>query len=408
MPGTGTDHKLNEETRLLHVPGQPSRAGVLDVGLKCAHSCRFCYYSYLDGTEDQFRGIRQAGFRGLDDCRAILAGFARQGFVNFDVTGGEPTLMPGLAELVAHARRDLGLAARVITLGQFLLRERQGKGMLLDELMEAGLADLLLSAHACTEDDFRAFTGGSWKVLGTLMAELDRRGFQFGANTTVFADNFRKLPDIASALAGHGLYVQNYIFFNAYHGWRQDERAARVQARYSDAYPHLRRAVELLAAQGVAVNIRYVPLCVVPGLERHVVGALGLAYDPFEWRNRACNHDAAPDFCAQALEIPPSGVREAHAFHPADETLPNGVRVTGMRGERFKLFAAACADCAAREACDGIDPGYLARHGDAEFRPYERMELSGPLLQARLDYAPAFAVKLGPKAAMRDMEGGRA
>jgi MoaA/NifB/PqqE/SkfB family radical SAM enzyme len=397
---TTTTRAPEEDARHLHTPGQLSRAGVLDVGLKCAHSCRFCYYSYIDGSDDQFRGIRHGGLRSFEDCQAILAGFARQGFTHFDVTGGEPTLLPRLPELVAHARRELGLAARVITLGQFLLREKNG-ATLLDELLDAGLADFLFSAHAATEDDFKAFTGGSWRALESAMDALDARGFQFGANTTVFADNYRKLPDIAAALSRHGVYVQNYIFFNAYHGWRQSERAARVQARYSDAYPHLRQAVDLLTGQGVAVNIRYVPLCVVPGLERHVVGVLGLAHDPFEWRNRACNYEAAPEFCAEALEIPASGVRDCHAFHPADERLENGVRVTGMRGDRFKLFASACADCAARDACDGVDPGYLARYGDAELRPYADMALSGVLLKDRLDYAPAFALKLGGRAVMR-------
>jgi pyrroloquinoline quinone biosynthesis protein E len=353
---TTTTRAPEEDARHLHTPGQLSRAGVLDVGLKCAHSCRFCYYSYIDGSDDQFRGIRHGGLRRFENCQAILAGFARQGFTHFDVTGGEPTLLPRLPELVAHA------------------------------------AD---------EADFKAFTGGSWRALESAMDALDARGFQFGTNTTVFADNYRKLPDIAAALCRHGVYVQNYIFFNAYHGWRQSERAARVQARYSDAYPHLRQAVDLLTGQGVAVNIRYVPLCVVPGLERHVVGVLGLAHDPFEWRNRACNYEAAPEFCAEALEIPASGVRDCHAFHPADERLENGVRVTGMRGDRFKLFASACADCAARDACDGVDPGYLARYGDAELRPYADMALSGVLLKDRLDYAPAFALKLGGRAVMR-------
>ena len=32
---------------LFHPPGALSRSGVLDVGLKCAHSCRFCYYSVM-------------------------------------------------------------------------------------------------------------------------------------------------------------------------------------------------------------------------------------------------------------------------------------------------------------------------------------------------------------------------
>ena len=49
-----------------HPIGELSRGAVLDVGLKCTHSCRFCYYSYLDKSDDQFRGMRRAAFRSLD------------------------------------------------------------------------------------------------------------------------------------------------------------------------------------------------------------------------------------------------------------------------------------------------------------------------------------------------------
>jgi len=45
----------------LHQPGAPARSGVLDLGLKCVHSCRFCYYSFHEGSEDQFAPLRKAG-----------------------------------------------------------------------------------------------------------------------------------------------------------------------------------------------------------------------------------------------------------------------------------------------------------------------------------------------------------
>jgi pyrroloquinoline quinone biosynthesis protein E len=151
--------------------------------------------------------------------------------------------------------------------------------------------------------------------------------------------------------------------------------------------------VEILDRAGVAVNIRYVPLCVFPGLARHVVGLLGLPYDPFEWRNRACNPEREPAYCAEILPIPDTGVRERFAFAPLGERLANGTGLMGMRGERFTVFPAKCASCAARPACDGVDPKYLERNGDGEFTPFASMELSGPLVRARLEYARAFVVK---------------
>ena len=177
---------------------------------------------------------------------------------------------------------------------------------------------------------------------------------------------------------------------------------AGVQARFSDIAPELARAVAILDAAGVAVNIRYVPLCVFPGLARHVVGVLGLPYDPFEWRNRACNLDREPDYCAAILPVPETGVRDVFAFAPLEETLPSGQRLCGRRGNRFSLFPAVCRECAARPACDGVAPSYLERHGDGELRPMATAELVGPLLGERLAYAAAFRVKAAPDAVMRE------
>ncbi len=380
----------------VHPPGSKSLRGVLDVGLKCVHSCRFCYYSFHDKSDDQFKALRQATLRSGPDCRAILTGLAAQGLGFYDITGGEPTLHPELVEIIRHGT-GLGLKSRLITLGQLLM----GPDTLLDRLLDVGLTDALFSMHAVDEDNFKRFTGGSWERLRRVLERLDVQGFTYGANTVIFEGNVDMLEDIARESTRHGVYVHNFIIFNAYHEWNSARRVAGVQARFQNIAPRLERAVNILKDAGIAVNIRYVPLCVFPGLERHVVGLLGLPYDPFEWRNRACNDDKDASYCSEILPIPDTGVREQFAFVPLAEESLGGLELSGMRGDHFKLFPEVCRECAARPACDGMDPKYLELHGDGELSPFARADLAGPLLRARLEYEAAYRVKAAPDAIIR-------
>lgn len=381
MPFPGIHH---------HPPGSLSLGAVLDVGLKCSHSCVFCYYSFLDGTQSQFSGLRKAALRETADCLEIVRIIAGHGLNHLDITGGEPTMHPGLPEIIAEAAR-LGLATRCITLGQFLMRQTNGR-TLLETLLDAGLTDLLFSLHAADQEAFRGACGGSLaKVLGA-MDLLDQKGIQYGCNTVIMERNREHLPRIARLAASRGIYVVNYIAFNAYHAWRGQEQVALLQAPYSLIRPHLEEAVRTLTSSGIAVNIRYAPLCAFPSLARHVVGVLGVPYDPCEWRNRCLNFDQPPAYCAEPLPVPPSGVRDIFAFAPLKKTLPNGTQLCGMRGNRFKLFPIQCLDCSIQQACDGVDPAYLDRHGADEFTPLH-LPTQGPLLQARLDYLPGFLIK---------------
>ncbi|HEV2097666.1 MAG TPA: radical SAM protein, partial [Stellaceae bacterium] len=148
-------------------PGALSRWGVIDVGLKCMHSCEFCYYSWLGNEPGQFAGMRKAPFAPREHLLDMTRGLKANGFIGFDVTGGEPCLHPDIVALVAEASR-LGLASRVITLGQYLMRPMKSvpeHKTLLGGLLSAGLTDLLLSVHAVDEDSFREITGESWAKL---------------------------------------------------------------------------------------------------------------------------------------------------------------------------------------------------------------------------------------------------
>lgn len=406
----------------LHVPGALSQSGVLDVGLKCAHSCRFCYYSFMaeaqaDGLAKdlaegglaggQFSALRHASFRSTEDCLAIIDHMAEHGLINFDITGGEPTMHTGLPDMVRRAR-ERGLSVRVITLGQFLMRPGGGGERLLDALLAAGVTDFLFSLHSATEQGFFEATRGSLAKVLAAMEALDGRGFQYSANTVIHAGNVAELPRIAELSAAHGVYHHNFIVFNAYYRWDSPESIAGLQAAYPAMAAPLGRAVQILEAAGVAVTVRYLPLCAAPGLERHIVGVVGVHHDPHEWMNRAGNPDREPEYCAEPLPVPQDGPRDIYALKDfagevrrLDFAAHGVVEAVAVRGDDFKVFPHCCKSCAAMPYCDGLDPKYILLHGLEGIRPFAQMPGRGPLIAERLAYLPAFVLKREPLADMR-------
>ncbi len=387
---------------ILHPPGLPSRGGVMDIGLKCTHSCVFCYYSHMDGHEDQFRAMRRASFRPLEDCKAVLAGLKANGIVNFDYTGGEPSLHGDIVELTRYASRELGLASRMITLGQFFMRRMKNcrTNRLIDDLLDAGLTSVLFSTHAAEPGLFKRLTGESLEKQAAAMDYLDAKDFSYAANTVICKGNVQHLPTIARYMAERNAYAHNFILPNPYYGFQDGKRVVTgLDVRYSEVYPHLGEAVEILESAGVAVNIRFGPLCALPGLERHLVGFVGVRHDPNEWRNREGGGTLEQN--ASLAPIEPGGYETETRRIDGKGVLDGCIELSGVRGDNFKVYAAKCASCLARDACDGINPGYLSVNGDEDFTPFEQATQYTPLQTARYGNIASFLVKGDQKAPMR-------
>jgi len=382
-----------------HTPGDPGLGGVLDVGLKCTHSCKFCYYSYWDSSEHQFQTLRKGSFRPLRDCLDILSKMAEHGLKHVDVTGGEPTLHPQIVEITRHAKK-LGLGLRIITLGQFLMQQTNQKHRLLDQLLDAGISDFLFSIHAPDKISFRKFTGESWDKLLSAMTYLNDSGFQFSTNTVVFQDNLSLLPEIARVVALKGAYTHNFILFNAYHRWANVPEITQMQAQFKDIEAPLKKAVEILSGEGISVNIRFAPLCVFRGLEKHIVGVVGIPYDPLEWRNRACNYDKTPEYCSEPIPLDGNGILFDYRLIKGNNTLENGTKIIAKRGNGIKLFPETCGQCAAMPICDGLDPRYVLLHGTSELKRYKKFYKKGALAKTRIEYKAPFFVKMNAHADM--------
>jgi pyrroloquinoline quinone biosynthesis protein E len=388
---------MTHQDYYFHPPGQISRWGVLDVGLKCPHSCVHCYYAFLpDGTEDpkKFAGMRRADWKDKAKLIAQIDAMADNGFLGFDLTGGEPTLHPDIVEIIAHATAR-GLSSRMITLAQFLTT----KG-LLDKLLNAGLTDILFSYHTCDETLFNKMTGGKLAKMHAAMDTLDKRGFAYSTNAICIGENYKTLPDIARAIVKRNVYVANFILMNAYYQWA-DGKAATVRARYIEVATYLREAVDILEEAGIAVNIRYAPLCTLAGMEKNYVGVVGVRYDPHEWVN-SVQHIG-----------PGLGAGEGRFLHmKRGEPSPGTALVVDQASGRaigrghdsglMKVFAPQCAQCSAQKVCDGIDYSYLQQVGADEFVPYVGDDRGDVLDKDRLRYFAGHLVKRLPDAKIRE------
>jgi len=380
--------KMTAQDYYFHPPGQIARWGVLDVGLKCPHSCVHCYYAFLpDGTENpkKYAGMRRADWKDTAKLIAQIDAMADNGFLGFDLTGGEPTLHPDIVEIIRHAT-SRGLSTRMITLAQFLTT----KG-LLDRLLDAGLTDILFSYHSCDEKLFAKMTGGKLDKMHAAMDILDERGIAYGTNAICIGENYQSLPDIARAIVGRNVYVANFILMNAYYQWA-DGKAATVRARYVDVATYLREAVDILEEHGIAVNIRYAPLCTVAGMEKNYVGVVGVRYDPHEWVNTVQHigegrGSGEGHFLPMRAGEPSPG--SALVKHPETGQIIGRGSESGL----MKVFAPQCANCSAQKVCDGIDYSYLQQVGADEFVPYVGDDRGDVLDKDRLSYFAGHIIK---------------
>ena len=376
----------------LHLPNQLSRRAVMDVGLKCPHKCLHCFTREPDRAKDDedFSRNRHAPWRPTPQLIRQVELMKEEGFVAFDITGGEPTLHPGIVDIIQRST-DVGLASRIITLGQHL-----GHKQLLDRLLDAGLTDVRFSYHSCDANLFKKMTGGDHAKIHAAMQILDDKNFQYTTNTTITRANFKTLPDMAQKLKNHNIYYANFIHMMGVYGWAK-EADVELRAKYGDVAPYLREAVDILEDAGIAVGVRYAPMCAVAGLEKNLVGQVGVRYDGHEWMN-CVEHSGAGDAVRESKFLP------EQAGHPAmgaqllaavEKGPPIG---RGTVHGPSKFFPAKCNGCSAIAVCDGVDASYLNTHGDAEFVPYMNDHRGDVIDRDRLSYLAGGIMKLAPKA----------
>ncbi len=295
---------------------------VLFTGYACNNNCLFC----IDADK---RGLPQKTtaelLRGAADA-------ARRGAGVLEIIGGEATIRPDFARVVAAAKK-LGIPrVACATNGRVFADPAAAR-----RIVASGIDSLIFSVHGPDAKTHDALTRapGSFAQLKKGLANLKALGFTaVNGNTTVVRQNMAALPALARFYVRHGIRNVEYIFVDPNYGGARNAFRLLVP-RISKAAPHMRRALAIGRAAGFGEwKVRYVPLC-------HFADCLDQVSELNERALFRTEH-WAPDFTNKDA----SGSRAA---------------VARRRTER-------CRGCRLYSVCEGLWNAYLDEYGDAELK----------------------------------------
>lgn len=322
---------------------QLTRRGVLWLGLKCDVRCKMCYDELVSTREKAWMPYPEV-VTALDRFRQVY----RNEFV--DLMGGEPTLHPNVLDIVAYAA-SIGLRPTVITHGMHLADLDRARAF-----ADAGIHDFLVSVLGIGETT-REIHGRGRDNFARQMAGLDNLralGVPFRFNCVLIRDNMTQLGQIAQLAADKGASVINFLAFNPYFEWTAQPEI-EFQVRHSELGPHLQCALARCEELGVEANVRYMPLCQLPGYESHAYTGFQLPYDPHEWDYRSW-YDEGGEVTPQWYLDASRRQQQRHHYTHVPE----------------------CDSCALRAICDGFHEQYVARWGSDEARPFAGPPITDP------------------------------
>lgn len=266
------------------VPRVTTRA-VIDHSRKCSLRCTQCYYRVRDD------------FYSVDPWQAVkneVLAAKRRGCDCVEVTGGEPLEATWIVDLVKLCVEE-NLPARIIT-------SLIGKESTIDELLDAGVADWLISMHGAREETHNAIVNvpKARKLQIRRMAKIAAR-MDYCVNYCLLEQTQSEMLEFAQWLVTRDHQppkVVNFINFNVFGDWMSSQHwideGQKLVVDFRIAAPILADAIDLLEEHGIGVNCRYIPMCVMA--ERHrktVCNDLHVAFDFGEWDNGIGGHDVA-------------------------------------------------------------------------------------------------------------------
>ncbi len=341
-------------------------------GLKCNIQCLFCYY----------RDSLKAPNRSLAEVERDLRYARRNGITSVDFSGGEPTVHPQLPAMISKAKL-LGMKTVSIISNGYRLADRE----YMRSLKESGLDEILFSVHGPdpTLHDQLTNVQGSFEHIALALHNAGELGISVRTNTVVTRINLESLAKIAKFVLDFKPIQVNFITIN---DWCYAKHLVdKLMATYSEMYPKLEEACDLLDDRVKAVNVRYIPFCFMKGYERFICNHRQVPYDPFEWRPRVRARLEIQNPLWRYAGIIGYGLIAGKAYKNAfkmpfkdmlDECVTEGLR------RRFYTKSRECKACMYNELCDGLENTYVEKFGTQELSPSHGEIIPDPLYFRRL------------------------
>jgi len=329
----------------------------LNLGYSCNANCLFCYYKIsANSKKDKDLTTEQA--------KQLIRYIKKKGKEVIDFTGGEPTIRRDIFDLVSYAKA-LGFEELSIITNGLRLADME----FLKNLVNSGIDDLLFSVHghdAEVHDMLVGVEGAFERLVRAIKNAKKIDGLRVRTNTVVNGMNFKHVVDIAYLLYSLGVEHVNFILFNPIvEANCCDER---INVRYSEAAPYLKKAIDRYRDKFQRITIRYLPFCFLPGYEEYITECPQIQYDPFEWdyfiRMRIRNGIVLSSLTTiiGLLLLPKKRILSLSPYNLLREAI--------MRGLSFKNKTKhkVCKECKFDYICDGVWKEYARVKGLEELR----------------------------------------
>jgi hypothetical protein len=159
--------------------------GTIETNLTCNLHCRACY----NLSKDVVKNVKEL----KEEIDLLLR---KRNLQVITVLGGEPTLHPGLREIVAYIKGK-GVICQLLTNGLVFL-EDENNG-LLDGLKAEGLDKLLLHI----DEGQKHVHPDLEKARSTLFSKCEERRIKFSLSLTIYSDTGRQIPALIKKYAGY-------------------------------------------------------------------------------------------------------------------------------------------------------------------------------------------------------------
>jgi len=281
----------------------------LDMGFRCNNDCKFCA---ADGPRPVDMDIPEI-------MSFIGSAGGKLGVVSLG--GGEPTVQKNLFLIIKLLRERYGADVNMLTNARLFSNKA-----FLGKVVESGIFNVCASIYGCTPEmhDRQTQRPGSFWETYVGIRNLSCSGIPFEVRTLITKKTFRHLPELARFIILNfpGAYQYGISGLDISRSVVKNE--SEVSVRFSEAAPHVERAIDAGRFLGVELKIFSFPLCLLGEAYRSNVPAL-------------YSHD---------LLLSPSGLVEQDI------------------GRHRCIF-----ECRLKDKCPGAYEKYWIRYGYGELKP---------------------------------------
>ncbi|MBW1811972.1 MAG: radical SAM protein, partial [Deltaproteobacteria bacterium] len=236
------------------------RKVIVNLTYRCNNHCIFCAV-----------GDRPKEDADIAAVTVALGRYRRQGFELLDIDGGEPTLHPGLFELIEQGRQLGFRKISLITNGRRASYRAYAK-----RLIDSGVDEILVSLHAA-KPDLQALLSGSPDSYAQTLAGIDnllrfiKDPDRLAVNTTLLKDNLSDCARLGEMLSKRGIRRWNLQVVTPF---------GRAQA---DQVPERAKLAALLGSLlsrppgNMHIQVINCPPCFLPGFEEKAALDFGKA-----------------------------------------------------------------------------------------------------------------------------------